>query len=316
MIKLKLVKKMSLSGIHLLLTYRCDMECDHCFVWGSPNQTGVMTLRDVKQLLAQCVELKTVNYISIEGGEPFLYYPVMIEAVREAVSNGFHVEVLSNAYWATCFEDAVKWLRPLAESRNTELSVSSDLYHGEEWITEHARNAVLAAKKLGIPVEVLAIKYPKPSPKCPQKIGGAKVGLYELMFKGRAAVKLVDLATVKKSWKEFTECPYEKLDSPERVHIDPFGHVHVCQGICIGNAWKTPLPRIFENYKVAKNPIVKALIEGGPTALVERFGLPHKDVYADACHLCYEARLMLKERFPQILCPPQIYGEGLKANRA
>ena len=307
---------MSLSGVHLLLTYRCDVECDHCFVWGSPNQTGVMTLRDIKRLLSECEKLETLNYISIEGGEPFLYYPIMIEAMREAVSKGFHVEILSNAYWATCVEDSVKWLHPLAETRNTELSISSDLYHGEEWITKHASNAVLAAKKLGIPVGVLAIKYPQPSPKCPEQIGGVKVGLYELMFKGRAAVKLTDMVTVKKSWKDFTECPYEKLDSPERVHIDPFGHVHVCQGICIGNAWQTPLPKIFENYEAAKNPIVEALVEGGPTALVKRFGLPHKDVYADACHLCYEARLMLKEKFPQILCPPQIYGEGLDARQA
>jgi len=302
---------MSLAGVHLLLTYRCDMECDHCFVWGSPDQTGVMTLRDVKQLLTECRKAETINYISIEGGEPFLYYPIMIRTMREAVRNGFRVEILSNVYWATCAEDAVEWLRPMAESQNTELSVSSDLYHGKDWITEHVRKVVLASKKLGIPVGILAIKYPKPTRECPKQIEGVEVGLYDLMFKGRAATKLLELAIEKKSWKEFAECPYEKLDSPERVHVDPFGHVHVCQGICIGNAWKTPLSKIFEEYDVKENVIVKVLIEGGPTALVEKFKLPHREVYADACHLCYEARLMLRKKFPRILCPPQMYGEGL-----
>jgi len=30
--------------------------------------------------------------------------------------------------------------------------------------------------------------------------------------------------------------------------------------------------------------------------------------YADACHLCYQARTTLRERFPQVLNPDQMYG--------
>jgi len=29
---------MKLSSLHVLLTYQCNYECDHCFVWGSPRQ--------------------------------------------------------------------------------------------------------------------------------------------------------------------------------------------------------------------------------------------------------------------------------------
>ena len=38
---------MKLSGLHLLLTYQCTFECDHCFVWGSPWQTGTLTLEQI-----------------------------------------------------------------------------------------------------------------------------------------------------------------------------------------------------------------------------------------------------------------------------
>ncbi len=34
---------MKLTGLHLLLTYKCIYECDHCFVWGSPRQTHSLT---------------------------------------------------------------------------------------------------------------------------------------------------------------------------------------------------------------------------------------------------------------------------------
>jgi len=41
---------------------------------------------------------------------------------------------------------------------------------------------------------------------------------------------------------------------------------------------------------------------------VTEFGLEHRPAYADACHLCYEARLGLRSRFPALLGPDEMYG--------
>jgi hypothetical protein len=41
---------------------------------------------------------------------------------------------------------------------------------------------------------------------------------------------------------------------------------------------------------------------------VRRYELPHAEQYADACHLCYQVRLSLRKRFPDILLPDQMYG--------
>ncbi|MEM3694964.1 MAG: radical SAM protein [Candidatus Bathyarchaeia archaeon] len=296
-----------MKGVHFLLTYKCDLECDHCFVWGSPESKGTFTLKQVRSILASAKKLGTVNYISIEGGEPFLYYPIMVRAVKEAVNMGFHVEILSNCYWANCQDDAVEWLLPIAEAGDVELSPSSDIYHGEVWETENVKNAVRAAKRLNIKVGVIAVKYPDVAPPCPSEIEGAKVDLCDLMFRGRATLKLADKVQ-KKSWLEYTKCPYENLASPERVHVDPLGYVHVCQGISIGNAWERSFSKIIETYNPHENPILKPLINGGPKALVEEFDLPHEEAYADACHMCYAARLLLRSKYPRILAPDQMYG--------
>ena len=170
------------------------------------------------------------------------------------------------------------------------------------------KNAVKAANKLNIKVGVLAVKHPDAKIPCPNEIEGAKVDLSELMYKGRAASKLAQEAD-KKSWREFTECPYEDLANPERVHVDPLGYVHVCQGISIGNAWQKPFSKIIEDYNPYETPILEPLIRGGPVALVEKFGLFHDEFYADACHLCYAARCMLRKKHPSILVPDQMYGE-------
>ena len=80
-----MVLLLKLNGVHFLLTYRCDMECDHCFVWGSPKARGVFTIKQIKNILAEAKKLGTVDSISLEGGEPFLFYPIMVRAVEEQV---------------------------------------------------------------------------------------------------------------------------------------------------------------------------------------------------------------------------------------
>lgn len=301
---------MNLKGVHLLLTYRCDVECDHCFVWGSPKAKGTFTFKQVSEILAEARKIGSVGYVSIEGGEPFLYYPIMVKTVNRSVELGLHVEILSNCYWATCLEDAVEWLLPIAKARDVELSLSSDPYHGEKWITEEVKNAVNAAKALNMKVGIMAIKCPDVKAPCPAEVDGVKVGLYELMYRGRACSKLAGKAD-KRCWREYTKCPYEDFANQERVHIDPFGYVHVCQGISIGNAWQKPLSKIIEEYDPYANPILEPLIRGGPVALVEKYNLPHDEFYADACHLCYTTRQMLRDKFPDVLAPDQMYGEGL-----
>lgn len=44
-------------------------------------------------------------------------------------------------------------------------------------------------------------------------------------------------------------------------------------------------------------------------ALVEKFNLPHDEFYADACHLCYAARCLLRKKYPDVLGPDVMYGE-------
>jgi hypothetical protein len=296
---------MVLKGLHFLLTYQCTQVCDHCFVWSSPDYLETMTFGQVNGLLREAKKLGSVEWIWFEGGEPFLYYPIMTKGIEEARALGFKVGALSNAYWATSLEDALEWLRPLAELGIADLGLSSDYYHGEDSMADRVRNGVLAAGKLGIPVGIMA------TAQMPQKLMGLPGGASALMYRGRASKKLLEGAP-KKPWAELTKCPYENLASPERVHVDPLGYVHVCQGLCIGNACHRPFSEIIQSYDVNLHPIMKQLAEGGPAALVDEFDISHGEAYADACHLCYEARLQLRRRFPEVLAPGQMYGEGLE----
>jgi hypothetical protein len=128
------------------------------------------------------------------------------------------------------------------------------------------------------------------------------------MYRGRAADKLID-RTGRQSWDELTECPHEELRDPGRVHVDPLGNMHICQGLSIGNLFDRPLAEICAQYAPDAHPVIGPLIEGGPTELVRCYDLQHEASYADACHLCDAARRSLRARFPEALTPAQAYGE-------
>ena len=295
---------MKLSGLHLILTYQCTFECDHCFVWGSPWQHGTMTLENIQHILREAQQLGTVESIYFEGGEPFLYYGVLLAGVRLAARLGFAVGIVSNAYWATSVEDAVEWLRPFAGMIG-DLSVSSDLYHYDEQLSQQARNARAAADQLGIPIGIISIARPETA-------GAAIVGQLPesdsgVMYRGRAVEKLAGHA-VRRPWSQFTACPHEDLREPGRVHVDPLGNLHLCQGIVVGNVFRTSLKEICERYSPDLHPIIGPLLRGGPVEVVRQYGLPHGATYADACHLCYTSRRLLRERFSEVLTPDQVYG--------
>lgn len=295
---------MKLEGIHILLTYQCTFECDHCFVWGSPWQKGTLTLEQIKVILEQA-KAAGVESIYFEGGEPFLYYALLVRAVEMAREMGFSVGIVSNAYWAQTVDDALVWLEPFA-GKLEDLSVSCDLFHYSEEMLHQAGNAVKAAGQLGIPVGTISVAQPEEAD-APSSQGQIEADA-AVMFRGRAIEKLVPRAA-RHPWDGFTECPHEDLRDPGRVHLDPLGELHLCQGISIGNLFEKPLTEICAEYDPETHPVCGPLLNGGPVALVTEYDLPHESDYADACHLCYEARMALRARMPAILGPDQMYGK-------
>jgi MoaA/NifB/PqqE/SkfB family radical SAM enzyme len=297
---------MKLTGLHLLLTYECNFECDHCFVWSGPKQHGTMTLDRVERVLDQAAALGGLEWIYFEGGEPFLYYGVLLAGVRRAAERGFRVGIVSNAYWATAMKDALEWLRPMARLVQ-RLQISSDLYHGREPLRPEAKTAAAAADELGIPTGIISVAQPERAD-APSAVGQLPESESAVMYRGRAAERLAPDAP-KHPWAGFTACPYENLRDPGRVHVDPLGHVHICQGISLGNLFETPLAELCASYDPDAHPITGPLLAGGPAELARREKLVPADGYADACHLCDAARRELRDRYPDILAPDQVYGK-------
>jgi len=266
-----------------------------------------MKISDIKRILDESQRVGNIKWFYFEGGEPFLYYQTMLWGLREAEKLGYKLGIVTNAYWATSFDDAKEWLKPISEIGISDLSISDDAYHYDSTEENLAKYAYEVARELGLPVGKITIEDPK---KYLKEIEwkGKPVVKGRVLFKGRAVEKLVD-GLPKKPWNSFEKCLDEDFLNQSRVHIDPFGYVHVCQGITIGNMNETSLKDMFNNFDAEKHPICGPILHGGPVELVKKYHVEHEEGYVDECHLCYSARLKLRKRFPQILAPDQMYGE-------
>jgi hypothetical protein len=296
-----------LNGIHILLTYKCTLQCDHCFLYSGPKAQGTMTLPQIRSVLKEARKIKTVEWIYFEGGEPFLFYPSLIEGIKEARDIGFKVGIVTNFYGAVSEDDAEVWLRPLANLGISYLSISDDSFHYEVE-NNPAKCGLKAARKLGIPTSSISIQEPfvDAEPGYGQQKGSPVIS-GGAMFRGRAVEKLTaGLPT--RSGHEFIRCPYEDLRFPSRVHVDCYGHVHLCQGLSMGNMWQKPLSTLILKYEADLHPVCGPLAKGGPDLLARQYDQDVEGQYVDECHLCYLTRRALLNRFPEYLAPKQVYG--------
>ena len=125
-----------LKQVHLLLSYTCILKCDHCFVCSGPTAEGTFALSRINEVLDQAKTAGTVDTIYFEGGEPFLFYPLLIEGIRQARNRGFSVGIVTNGFFATSRENARLFLDPVAELGIADISISDDAFHYENrWTT-------------------------------------------------------------------------------------------------------------------------------------------------------------------------------------
>ena len=176
-----------MTGIHFLLTYTCVYECDHCFLYCSPRFDGTFTLEQLRQVFAEIDKMPDIDNVYFEGGEPFLYYPLMMEGLKMAEARGLKAGIVSNSYWGLSKETAKLYLEPIARFKDISISLSDDQFHFSE--EDNAAKKVLAAAlELGMEASSICIEKPSIEGGDPGGIAkGAPVVGGGVKFRGRAA---------------------------------------------------------------------------------------------------------------------------------
>src|SRR5262249_14366169 len=139
--------------LHLL--GRCNLQCLHCYMEGSPSRVEQLPVESVLGTIAECAHLG-IGAVYVTGGEPTLYrrLPDVLAAASQV--SGLKTTLCTNGTSITQRHIA------LFKKTNTSVNVSID---GEEEFHDHFRNlpgafraserSVRVMSEAGIPVTIV-----------------------------------------------------------------------------------------------------------------------------------------------------------------
>ena len=271
--------------------------------------------------------------IHLTGGEPFLNFPLLLEATRIAVELDLPVYVETNAAWVRDFTIAEERFSRLREAGMNAVQVSVSPFHQEVIPLQRTLDGISAARLVFGSDRVMVyqsewlpelarfgLKTPVPLEHYRREYGEREAGLrlwmgFGLIGGGRAGYRL-GAWVHRRPADAFagTNCTQELAFAPHS-HLDLYGNFipSFCGGISLGE-WHdlSVLVRDFRRGKTGA--LVRTLMESGPFGLYRKARdeggyQPLTNGYVDKCHLCVDVRNHLAGMgaFPGVLAPAGFY---------
>ncbi len=271
-----------------------------------------MDVNDAYAYLTEVAAVSRLKSFMVFGGEPMLFPGRTIAIFKKTRLLGIpKIEIITNGVWGRDKEKAEKLAGKLKAAGLNDANVSVDAFHAQHIPIEYPQNAALAllkAKVEDVKWNVAVVEsidaeneYDKKTRQILEKLEPVGIGAnyVKMMPVGRAVQNLRQFFphTSLSGPCEGEPIIGNPLTNPESICIEPLGAVNVCWNLAIGNAKKTPLSRIISEYDWQEIPLIKILVEEGPTGLLK---LPEahdykfqENHYINRCHLCIEIRKTL-----------------------
>ena len=314
---------MQVYGASFLITFRCPSKCEHCVYNAGPSQVGHVNPNDANKWLITLAKSQQFEWLTLHGGEPFLYLDLMRTIFKTASELGIPRRgAITNGYWAKNQSKAREILESLIDAGLNRITFSVDGFHQQYINIENVKLGIEAALSLGID-KIWVDSYCLESLEAENeydrltklvlaevsRMTGVEYSLYPVDFEGRAQSLHHHVEMSSEIPQGHCELPFwlgGNLQNPEVVEIDYNGNVTLCPGICIGNAKTDTLSEVIDGYNWIDHPIIRILVERGPIGLYGlaiQHGLKPNSKFVNECHLCYEMRRLLHEFYPKYLLP-------------
>ena len=321
----------------VLLSYECTAECRYCMYACSPKWKGWISEDDLKTLLSQLTdriqpsphgaERVSLNYgLHITGGEPFLNFKLLLEAVTMAKEMNIpSTFVETNCYWCISDEVTREKLQMLKKKGLKGILISVNPFYLEYVPFERTERGIRIAeqvfgenvmvyqfeyynlfKRLGITGKIPFEDYLKS-----EKDDLARN--VELFLMGRAAYRLARLYPKYPPDRFFNEPCRPSFLRSWHNHFDHYGNYlpGYCGGISLGS-WRQLDKLLEEGLEPSRKPILGFLAKQdfkGFFHFAKDSGYVElREGYVSKCHLCVDIRkhLSVKEEFEE-LKPKEFY---------
>jgi pyruvate-formate lyase-activating enzyme len=307
-----LPRTLTLNTLTLLVTYRCNYNCDHCVFRSGPHRTEVMDEALARRAIAEAQRLvPTLELVTFSGGEPFLVPDLLRTLHAYAADLDLTCGVVTNAFWARSRQAALAALEPLAEHGLVDFTTSLDVYHLAYAPAERVRVALEAALDLGLRTHLNIVVRSGSDVReanAHEVLGMSKAALQRVTccefsptLVGSAADRLTaaDVVTIDDPDALRAACPYVLRS----LTITPGGTVHGCCGVGgasddgpsallrIGSLLEETLEELHD--RMTRNLAFHVIAREGPYALLELGwqtdpALAVRSEFAHICDVCHE----------------------------
>jgi hypothetical protein len=320
--------------IGLILSYRCQAECAHCLYNCGSQWHDWMAPEEVADALEQAKTAWGGGFqVHLTGGEPFLNFPLLLRATKEAVRLAIPVYVETNAGWVRDLAMAEDRFRRLREAGMGAVLVSVSPFHQESIPLQRTLDGISAARAVFGPKRVIVYQAdwlpelarrgltdPVPLSDYRAEYGTRQAGLqlwmgFGLISGGRAGYRLREWVPKRPAEAFKGERCGEELAYAQHSHLDLYGNFipAFCGGISLGD-WRD-LPGLVRDVRRGRVPRLAAiLMDEGPYGLyhlaVDEAGYqPPETGFTGKCHLCVDVRrhLLAAGLFEHDLTPAQFY---------
>ncbi len=326
------MKALQPSDIGLILSYQCQAGCDHCLYNCGPGWHDWMEVGAVEEALRSMLLWEGPFQVHFTGGEPFLNFSLLLQAVETATRLGIPRYVETNAGWCMREQLVRERLKNLKSAGLQMMLISCSPFHAARIPAERTLLAIRIARDIFGPEKVIVyllewaqqlIQFGShgitPLSVYEELLGREQAGRllwegYGLISGGRSGYRLGHLTPLVPASSFRGHACAQELLFAHHSHFDLYGNFipAFCGGLRLGD-WRNLKDMLQEIRRGMFLDLIRVLIEGGPYQLAQwaqtNAGYePIPEGYAGKCHLCVDVRKHLAtcKSYPE-LQPPEFY---------
>lgn len=291
---------MRYHSLVLIPSDHCNITCRHCAPECGPAVRHPWDVAMLERCITEAVRIPNLRKnIHFAGGEPFLYFPQMLQLAGHGHKHGFGCSIVTNGFWGVNETRAERMIAKLVEQGLRRVELSVDHFHLEFLPARTIRQALCVLKRAGVFVCMRVVTTRRHQVDetlrqfTPEDLDGVEVNASGLIPTGRA-IREVSEDEYYVSADGVNGCCADFLN----LTIRPDGNVGPCcagaentPSLSLGNVHLASLDRIVKDGE--RKQFLKQVVEEGPSSFFSRLreaGLGHKirAEYTSICQTCSE----------------------------
>jgi hypothetical protein len=131
-------------GLTLMLTYRCNAQCQDCGTFSSPHDKNDISLEAALSVLDWAKDCR-MSRVVFTGGEATLRWDDLIKCISHARTLGMATRLVTNGQWAATRKDAESGITELINAGLGEINFSTGDEHIRFIPLDHILNGIAAS---------------------------------------------------------------------------------------------------------------------------------------------------------------------------